>query len=151
MKHSVFDYFRLAGIFLHAVFCRKTSYSLEFMRTGDDKWYAVIPNWPESFFKNTEMVFGANRLLTKISSFYDSYVMLKVSTQPLDRNDIILHRKAWRLFGGAVYDASQGYIYDTLGMRRFTEDIWICPVTLFVMGHYPKTIYVRVEDTEVPL
>ena len=29
------------------------------------------------------------------------------------------------------------------GLEGFTKEIWICPVTLTVLGHYPKYIYIK--------
>lgn len=39
------------------------------------------------------------------------------------------------LFGGSTYD-----VY---GLEGFNRTIWICPVTLFVLGEYPKYIYIH--------
>lgn len=36
-----------------------------------------------------------------------------------------------------------GSTYKVNGMPDFTREIWICPVTLTVLGHYPKFIYVK--------
>jgi hypothetical protein len=39
------------------------------------------------------------------------------------------------LMGGATYTVH--------GVPGFDRTIWICPVTLFVLGEYPKYLYVR--------
>ena len=39
------------------------------------------------------------------------------------------------LFYGATYDATD--------CEDFQRSIWICPITLFVLGRYPKYIYVK--------
>ena len=39
------------------------------------------------------------------------------------------------LFSGANYDATD--------CEDFQRSIWICPITLFVLGRYPKYIYVK--------
>ncbi len=36
-----------------------------------------------------------------------------------------------------------GADYDTTGFENFHRSVWICPVTLFVMGQYPKYIYLK--------
>lgn len=36
-----------------------------------------------------------------------------------------------------------GSTYKVNGLEGFTKNIWICPVTLFVLGQYPKYIYVK--------
>ena len=39
------------------------------------------------------------------------------------------------LFGGSFYAVN--------GLDGFEREIWICPVTLCVLGYYPKYLYVR--------
>jgi hypothetical protein len=36
-----------------------------------------------------------------------------------------------------------GSIYTVTDLPGFERDIWLCPVTLFVLGRYPKYIYVK--------
>ena len=36
-----------------------------------------------------------------------------------------------------------GADYDATGFEDFHRSVWICPVTLFVLGRYPKYIYVK--------
>ena len=36
-----------------------------------------------------------------------------------------------------------GADYDATGFESFHRSVWICPVTLFVLGRYPKYIYVK--------
>ena len=33
--------------------------------------------------------------------------------------------------------------YKVNGLEGFTREIWICPVTLTVLGHYPQYIYIK--------
>ena len=33
--------------------------------------------------------------------------------------------------------------YQVTGLNGFERDIWLCPVTLFVLGRYPKYLYIR--------
>ena len=39
------------------------------------------------------------------------------------------------LFAGATYKVN--------GLEGFTREIWICPVTLTVLGYYPQYIYIK--------
>jgi hypothetical protein len=39
------------------------------------------------------------------------------------------------LFAGATYKVN--------GLADFAREIWICPVTLTVLGHYPNFIYIK--------
>ena len=36
-----------------------------------------------------------------------------------------------------------GSTYKVNNLEGFTRNLWICPVTLFVLGQYPKFIYVK--------
>ena len=36
-----------------------------------------------------------------------------------------------------------GSNYDATDCEDFQRSIWICPITLFVLGRYPKYIYVK--------
>ena len=33
--------------------------------------------------------------------------------------------------------------YKVYGLEGFSREIWICPVTLTVLGHYPNYIYIK--------
>lgn len=46
-----------------------------------------------------------------------------------------LRRLGHSLTGGAHYEVK--------GIAGFTKKIWICPVTLFVLGNYPAYIYLK--------
>jgi len=46
-----------------------------------------------------------------------------------------LRRSDHSLTGGAHYEVK--------GIDGFTKNIWICPVTLFVLGNYPAYIYIK--------
>ena len=39
-----------------------------------------------------------------------------------------------------------GSTYDVIGLEGFNRDIWLCPVTLFVLGKYPKYMYIKKAD-----
>ena len=45
------------------------------------------------------------------------------------------------LFAGATYKVN--------GLEGFTREIWICPVTLTVLGHYPQYIYIKQMPTNI--
>ena len=36
-----------------------------------------------------------------------------------------------------------GSTYEVRNLEGFNRDIWLCPVTLFVLGRYPKYMYVK--------
>lgn len=80
---------------------------------------------------NLQMVAGANHLL---ETFKSRLVTVRVSYEQKESTDICLTRQYYRIFGGATYKVSN--------LEGFTKEVWICPVTLFVLDKYPKRIYV---------
>ena len=80
---------------------------------------------------NLQMVAGANHLL---ETFKSKLVTVRISYKELNSSDICLTRQHYRIFGGATYKVTN--------LERFTKEVWICPVTLFVLGKYPKQIYI---------
>ena len=36
-----------------------------------------------------------------------------------------------------------GSTYTVTGLPNFNRSIWLCPVTLFVLGRYPKYLYIK--------
>ena len=114
---------------------KKKEYILSFIKENN-KWYIDMP-WPGKK-DNLEMVFGANRLLSYLG---DREVVVSVipsneDNQPLD-GYLKLSRDCYRLTKGAFYDVPN---------IPTTSSAWICPVTLCVLGKYPKYLYVRKLD-----
>lgn len=92
-----------------------------------NNWYIDLPNWigPRSALL---MVGGASHILNEISEKTNSNTLkLKVSTDKVI-SPYVLNRKNYTLTGGAYYN------------YRAEGDVWLCPVTLFVFGKYPKMI-----------
>jgi hypothetical protein len=112
-------------------------YNLAFVKEDDGVWYIDLPNWkgPHS---NLSMVAGADLLLDHLCNT-DNRVEVDVvkSNEPLSDMDAYFECKQInsQLLCGATYEVS--------GVENFSHTIWICPVTLFVLGEYPQYIYVR--------
>ena len=74
----------------------------------------------------------------------DGDLFVRVSVIPARKQEphddyIELEQTEHSLFGGSTYQVKYGHF-----IQRFKRDtLWICPVTLFVLGHYPKFIYVK--------
>jgi hypothetical protein len=126
------------------------SYDLAFVK---DKgvWYIDMP-W-DGDRGNLAMVAGADTLLDEVDQHSLSvcqqgqkrrnYVRVKVtkSAQPLDLpGQISIKRTDWTLLGGAHYDVSNPNVR--------TPRLWLCPVTLTVMGEYPPFIYIDTTPDE---
>lgn len=127
------------------------TYNLAFVK---DKgvWYIDMP-W-DGNRGNLAMVAGADTLLDEVDQHSlrvcqqgqkrQHYVRVRVtkSEQPLDLpGQIQLTRTDWTLLGGAHYDVRHADIR--------TPRLWLCPVTLTVMGEYPPFIYIDTQPDEV--
>lgn len=115
---------------------RKKAYKLSFVFVPEDNlWYIDMP-WPGDRY-NLAMVAGSDKLLDYLCEKDN-----RVTVEVLPRNRRETHegffeceQKASTLLGGSFYDVH--------GLEGFNRDIWICPVTLCVLGYYPKYIYIR--------
>lgn len=112
-------------------------YKLTFVQDPDERWYIDMP-W-DGNRANLEMVAEADDLLSFLDTEGNHSVTLHVvpSETPLNVEDHIELRLLDKsLTGGSHYDATD---FRGFGIPR----IWICPVTLCVLGRYPKYLYVK--------
>lgn len=136
MDYSIKDLTNGAKAMARSVFGKKSEYQLQFNHEEDGLWYIDYPNWAFEHH-NLLMVNGADKLCAFLS---DDGKVTKVSVKPsktrhLHDGYFELERLNHSLVGGATYQVND--------LDGFTQDIWICPVTLFVLGEYPKFIYVK--------
>ena len=138
MSKNMTDYLRLLWIFLKAQFCRiffrriKVSF-----KKVHGNWYCDIKGWPEKFFPNSLMVGDASRLIQKMSDGKE-YVTFDVipTKNEIDEPGLVkLSLESSSIAGG-------GY-YETIVDGEEFSVVWLCPVTLVVLGRYPKCIYFR--------
>ena len=124
-------------VLFKAFFFRKNVYHIHFIKVKN-LWYCDIPNWPKAFFDNAQMVGGAARLLEIIAKGKDE-VTLEVAFKDKHLNGSANgYNKARR----TAYALTRGAFYDVMALD-FMSDIWICPVTLFVLGKYPEYMYFK--------
>ena len=130
-KNKKMNYFKLFTTLVKAMVKSLSTrqYVLTFEKESDNLWYIKMP-WA-GHHHNLQMVAGANHLL---ETFKSRLVTVRVSYEQKESTDICLTRQYYRIFGGATYKVSN--------LEGFTKEVWICPVTLFVLGKYPKRIYV---------
>lgn len=110
-------------------------YQLAFVKEEDDVWYIDLPNW-EGAHANLAMVAGSDLLLDYLDKGNNRVEVVK-SDMPLDNmvDCFRCEQIDMSLLGGSTYNV--------FGVEGFDRTIWICPVTLFVLGEYPKYIYIR--------
>lgn len=138
MSKNMIDYLRLFWIFLKAqfsrIFFRRLNVSFKKVH---GEWYCDIKGWPEKFFPNSLMVGDASRLIQKMSDGKE-YVTFDVIPTKIEIDEpglVKLMLESSSIAGG-------GY-YETIVDGEEFSVVWLCPVTLFVLGRYPKYIYFR--------
>ena len=151
---SVMKLVRLLG---SAITGRKEEYKLSFNREEEDRWYVDLPNWPWKK-GNLEMVCGADKFLDLLSEGKDRVsIIAKATSEKLDEAEFQqLMQDGWHelsqtqssLTGGATYTvrgnkAEQFMRQHPLTGESMARTLWLCPVTLFVVGRYPKYFYVK--------
>lgn len=112
-------------------------YTLTFVQDSDGRWYIDMP-W-DGNRANLEMVAGSDTLLSFLDTEDRHSVTLHVvpSETPIQvKGHTILRQIDKSLTGGSHYDAT-----NIPGFQ--CSQIWICPVTLCVLGRYPKYLYIR--------
>lgn len=138
--YAIKDIFKGALKLLKSVMNRKREYHIQFNKEKDGCWYVDFPHWPFSH-DNLAMVSGADKMLELLS---DGDLFVRVSVIPAKKQElhddyIELEQTESSLFGGSTYQMK----YEPFKERFKRDTLWICPVTLFVLGHYPKFIYVK--------
>ncbi len=132
----------LKGIYLlvKSIFTKK-EYKIKFNHENDNNWYVDFPNWPFDHY-NLMMVAGADKLCDFLSENKQS-ITVNVIPSKKEKN-YPEHIKLVRVSCSIL----KGSTYKVINLNGFNRDIWLCPVTLFVLGKYPKYLYVKKEKSE---
>ncbi len=136
MNYTINDLVNGAKGIARSVFGKKKEYRLQFNHEEDGLWYIDFPGWKFEHH-NLLMVGGADAMCAFLS---DDGKVTRVSVIPAKESAphegyFELQQLDSSLTGGSTYKVN--------GLEGFTRNIWICPVTLFVLGEYPKYIYVK--------
>ena len=130
---------------------KKEEYTISFTKEDDGFWYVDYPTWPFDH-SHLQMVRGADKLC-ELLTYDGKHTKVHVMIADTDREelemvrthchtDIMATREDYSITGGANYRAS------ACDCRKITPKFWLCPVTLFVLGHYPR--YFRIRKLEEP-
>ena len=138
--YEIEDLLKGASKMAQSVFGKKDEYNLKFYKDTDDCWYVDFPDWPFDHH-NLMMVDGADQLCEFLSDDGMTTEVCVIPSKEQEKHEgyFELEQIESSLTGGSTYqvgleDFCQRYDRDTL---------WLCPVTLFVLGQYPKYIYVK--------
>jgi hypothetical protein len=138
-------------ILIKNVLIRKSEYNLHFVAENDPpikRWYYDFKHWGFEH-GNLEMVAGAdtlcelyangkndvtvniickNKPITYQTTTYDEFIAETLNKSMSWKDKIIYGRN---------------YIHVDPNNENKITTMWICPVTLFVLGRYPKHIYIK--------
>ena len=129
-----FAYVRAISVLVKATCQRMVGngiYNVSFIKINR-KWYCEVPGFPKELFEHTLMVGGAAKLLDYHAKG-GKRIAMKIKITNEENGNLGLVKNSSTLTGGAFYNDLSGSV---------NEEIWLCPVTLFVLGKYPKNIQI---------
>lgn len=136
MNYTISDLMTGAAKMAKSVFGQKKEYHLQFNHEDDGLWYVDCPDWPFDHH-NLLMVEGADELCAFLS---DDDIITCVDVIPANEEE---DHPGYAKLIQQDYSLTGGSTYLVTGLEGFERDIWLCPVTLFVLGRYPRYIYVK--------
>jgi hypothetical protein len=102
-------------------------------------WFIDLPSYPFSK-AHLAMVKGADILLDQLAENKNE-IWIEGSTRPIPEYTDVLDRvKKLGFAKGAIYKGNKIKIHYAIPEEN---NLWLCPVTLFVFFHYPKKIYYK--------
>lgn len=140
-------------VLLFNLIVRRKHYKLHFVAENDPPiklWYYDFPHW--GFDKhNLLMISGADKLCEMYAKGKDEVTVEIIAskkkqdlpTQLYDEfvaQDIIIDGMTHQ--GKFINSQLDKFLYGRTYQKDHTT-MWICPVTLFVLGRYPKHIYIK--------
>lgn len=136
MQYTIQDLLKGAKAMSRSVFGKRDEYQIKFNHEDDGLWYVDFPNWPFDHH-NLLMVSGADRLCAFLS---DDDITTEVLVRPSNKR---LQLEGYAELVQKEHSLTGGSTYEVRNLEGFSRDIWLCPVTLFVLGRYPKYMYVK--------
>lgn len=113
---------------------------IKFEKEGFD-WFAVIPEW-EGSRADLQMVCGADTWLDILCQG-EWHVWLTISDEPFDGAEK-LHLIDLNRYNGEEVGSGASYLLKNyLGGIEYNLEMWLCDVTKFVFGDFPKIIYFK--------
>lgn len=131
---------------------RRKKHKLHFIAKEDfpiKRWYYDFPHWGFNH-GHLEMVAGADALCELYANGKDEVTVNIIATNKKAKqynkneiNEFIAEepQKSTKFIDKLIY----GRTYTSINEKGILTTIWICPVTLFVLGRYPKYIYIKNE------
>jgi hypothetical protein len=145
MFSKTIQYAKLAWVYAKGI-CglRRKVYDLQFVYVPEDKLWYIDKPWPGDRY-NLAMVTGSNHLLTFLDPKKENRVRVLVRPSKKKHTNMNGYFECVKQYSGLFAGAT----YLVNGLEGFTREIWICPVTLTVLGHYPQYIYIKQMPTNI--
>ena len=129
-----------------------TTKTLGFIK-DNDIWYADLPQFLEHGLgtrENLMMVDGADTFLDILSN-HSKQVTLRIAPEAFKGYQTSmkkfrkgLNKPLLDLVGHAPVDYGAYYQVHEMHNQPYDHQLWLCPVTEYVFGNYPDTIYAAV-------
>jgi hypothetical protein len=104
------------------------------------RWFVHLPNYP-GLAEDLEMVMGADSFCQQLDKHNTGLLTVYVDTEPKDS----LFTTQEYVFKFDEYSEVDDEIFGAHYYLETDPDfkIWLCNVTKYVFGEFPKTIYIR--------
>lgn len=100
------------------------------------RWFVLLPDYPDNPM-DLEMVSGADILCETFDENKNGFISITVSTKPLNSDELATN----------IIILNCKEVYEEIGATYVKQDsdmeVWLCNVTKYVFGEFPKTIYIR--------
>ena len=136
MQYTIQDLLKGAKTMSRSVFGKRDEYQIKFNHEDDGLWFVDFPNWPFDHH-NLLMVNGADEMCAFLS---DDDITTEVLVRPSNKR---LQLEGYAELVQKEHSLTGGSTYEVHNLEGFNRNIWLCPVTLFVLGRYPKYMYVK--------
>lgn len=128
-------------------------YHLTFNLEDDGCWYIEFPGYPFAHH-NLMMVAGADILCSYVAHLQrrtnKAVVDVTLDDKRMNGKEPDLVMERYKKGYGAYYNnrtrSGNAPVAELNGLRREALTSWLCPVTLLVLGRYPKQINLYVPD-----
>lgn len=100
-------------------------------------WYVDLPEWDGSK-ADLAMVLGADIMLDIISN-NGTEVLTTISESKFEGASKLEYQKLAEDIGEGAY-----YLIESYNENKIDLSVFLCNVTLFVFGHFPKEIFIKV-------
>ena len=133
----VFHIIKVIGYLLQNAMMRRSKYDLSFHREDDGVWYVDFPDWPFAHHNLRWSVVPTSYAVIWLMA-NRPFVLISL------RANIPFSLSGYGLLTKTYSNLFYGADYDTTGFRNFHRTVWICPVTLIIMGWYITNINMTV-------